>query len=616
VSRWAGRLLVLAALGVAALALVVPVGTMLWRSIRVEEVVTQDGRVWPAVGEVHEQPDPNDASRRLLVFATQSGPGAEKVPQRLDTAQVRERREVFSLAHYRFVFGDERTRSILVQSLLLAVGSALLALLLGLPVAWALSRCAFFGRRVLAALSLGPLLLPAFVLGMGAARPFSAGLERVLGLSGRALQMGTAMLIFAATLYPVVVLLVGRAWAAVPAGPHEAARLLRGPRAAWRLAVLPALKPALAGSALVVVLLALADFAVPDLMSFLVPGGTTPMAVFAKEVQYQWKQEGNEGRAVATGAPLLLLCLVALVLALVLLRKSPLLAAARTGRVREPRALSLRGTLAAWLVVLLPLTLGLGVPLGGILSWAGAGGWTVTTGSKSSAAQAPTAQTSAGRGSLGDFSGALDRTPGSRDERDRWLKTALAGTLLTLAVALVLARWGLRGGRAARAVVGGLALLALAAPGVVVGLGTLVLWSALGAAPEGVLRSALALTARFLPLALLGVTLALREVRRGYEEAAATLGAGPGTRALQVTLPLAGTGIAAAALLVLVLALREIDAVVLLETRLFPLRIYDKVHYSQWADEANLTLLYLAWLLVPALGAALLLGWKRRGAVR
>jgi ABC-type Fe3+ transport system permease subunit len=83
-------------------------------------------------------------------------------------------------------------------------------------------------------------------------------------------------------------------------------------------------------------------------------------------------------------------------------------------------------------------------------------------------------------------------------------------------------------------------------------------------------------------------------------------------RTVGITLPLVLPGLVATALLVLVLALREIDAVVLLETRLFPLRLYDKVHFSRLADEANLTLLYLAWMLVPAVLAALALAWQAR----
>ena len=76
-------------------------------------------------------------------------------------------------------------------------------------------------------------------------------------------------------------------------------------------------------------------------------------------------------------------------------------------------------------------------------------------------------------------------------------------------------------------------------------------------------------------------------------------------------LPLARRGIVAAGLIVFLLALRELDAVVMLDTRIFPLRIYDKIHYSMLADEANLALLYLLWILAPALLLTLLLSRRR-----
>jgi putrescine transport system permease protein len=357
------------------------------------------------------------------------------------------------------------------------------------------------------------------------------------------------------------------------------------------------------------VVLALADFAVADLMTFLLPGGGTQLAVFSKEVQLQWKQEQNTGRAVATGAPLLLLCLLGLVVASMALQRARAGSDARTGRRLEAPRLSLRAGLPWLLAYAAPLVLGALVPLLGLVSWAGSGGETVASGS---AAAAPVV---GAQGRLLDFAGAFQRTPGVAQDLARWLKTGLLALLLTLPTAFVLARWMQRAGVLARVTVGGLVALALAAPGLVVGVGTLLTWSGVRLVEEGLLRSALALTARSLPLAVFGAALALRHARRGMEEAAAVLGAGPATRLGAVTLPLAAPALATSALLVLVLALRELDAVVLLETGLFPLRIYDKIHYSRLADEANLALLHIALLVGPCLLAGLLqaLGARRWG---
>jgi iron(III) transport system permease protein len=191
------------------------------------------------------------------------------------------------------------------------------------------------------------------------------------------------------------------------------------------------------------------------------------------------------------------------------------------------------------------------------------------------------------------------------------MKTAIAATLVTTFLAVVLARWAVRGGRAAQAVVLGIAGLSLATPGLVLSVGHLAgNWARL----DGAVLAVLSLAGRFLPYGLLAAWLALREVPRGQEEAAAVLGAGAAERATRVWLPLAGRGILAGALLVFLLALREIDAVVLIEPQIFPLRLYDKVHYSRLADEANLTILYLGHLLVPAVLVALVARRSRQAA--
>lgn len=605
---WRVRPGLLAALLLCAVALVVPVGRMLWASLRVEEVQRRDGSWLRAVGAVREE-------RGVLVFAVQSAPGAERVPVRLRLEDVAARRTVTSLAHHEHVLGDARTRSMLGDSLRLALGATLVALLLGLPQAWALARWQVPGRGLLWALALAPLVLPTFVLGMGAARPVARALEGALGLAGSALQVATATLLLGAFLAPVVTLLVGRAWARLPAGPVEAARLLGGPAAAWRTAVLPRLLPAAGAAAALVLVLALADFAVIDLMSFLLPGGGTPVAVFSKEVQLQWSQEQNTGRAVATGVPLLLLCVLGLALAAWALRRSPALADTASGRALAPRRLSLRSLLPWLLALALPLLLGVAVPLAGLASWAGAGGETVAQGSAAGSAATPAPAPGAHAHGL-DIAGALERTPGVGRDLERWLKTGVLATLLAMLAAWGLARGAQQGGRVARALAWGVGTLALATPGLVVGVGTLLAWSGVGWAEQGVLRPALALAVRCLPVALLGAGLALREARRGQEEAAATLGAGPWARTLHVTLPAAGPGLLASGVVAFVLALRELDAVVLLETGLFPLRLYDKIHYSRMADEASLALLCLLVVLGPLLLLAGLRALRRGLAQR
>jgi ABC-type Fe3+ transport system permease subunit len=368
-------------------------------------------------------------------------------------------------------------------------------------------------------------------------------------------------------------------------------------------------RPAALGAFLLAFVLALSDFAVPDLLGFMLPGGGAPTYTFATEILLQWKQEGNVGRAVATGVPFLVLTLVPALVAVLLLRRSPAFAARAREEALPPIALRRRTRIAFTLLWVALLVVAVGIPFLGIVGWVGTGE-SVASGS----GPAPVATATSGR--LGDFQGALDRTEGSRGERDRWIHTALVAAVLSLLVAVPLVRAALRRAGPWRTAVLGLGLLALATPGLALSVGTRLLHDALPrtALSEGIVPSVLALTARFLPVALLMAWLTLRQVRRGGEEAARLLGAGAWTRFATIVLRPALPGFVAAALLVLVLALRELEVVMVLDTRILPLRLYDKIHFSRLADEANLLLYCVAIQLAPAalLGLGRLLARRAR----
>jgi iron(III) transport system permease protein len=602
--RWGGRLAVTCAWAVLAVALLIPAGTLLLRSFEVYVVETTKGQVLRAVGEVDRV---EGRGPTVETFKIQPDPQGDLISLRLPVDQVREIRTEWSLEHYRRVFGDPRTRGLLWHTFLLAAGSVLAALLLGLPLAWWLGRTMLPGRRVLTALCLAPAILPPYFVGMAVARPLGNALQACFGFEGGTLQLVEACLVFGGVLYPLVVLLVGRALAAVPVGPWEAARLLGGRRAALRHVVLPAVLPAVLGASVLVFVLAASDFAVPDLLGFLLPQGSTPVNVFPTEIRLQWEKDGNTGRAVATGAPFLVVTFLLVAISLVWIRRSAVVGGGGGGGPRPRVPLGKRGRALGWALIAVVLLLTVAAPLWGVTRWAYGAGETAAQQPAGAVPQPPT-------GRLLDFARAFRDTPGLGEDTWRWLRTGLATALLATAVATLLARQALRGGRWARAAVVSLAgAFPLAVPGLVVTISTLLLWVRWDVpfVENGIGRSVLALTARFLPFALLAAWLALREARRGHEEAAAVLGAGPATRAARIWGPLAWRGLLGGALVVLVLALREVDAVILIETRILPLRLYDKIHYSRLADEANIALLYVGILLVPALLAALLLG--RRG---
>jgi iron(III) transport system permease protein len=290
------------------------------------------------------------------------------------------------------------------------------------------------------------------------------------------------------------------------------------------------------------------------------------------------------GRAVATGAPFVVLTLGAILLAVALARGGPSGFLGTAHRTRPRVRLGAAGTAAGWAFAALLVGAAVVLPLASVGSWG------------FSPLRVPET---------------VRLTPGFGEDTARWVRIGVAAAAIATALAVALARFAVRGGRSARATTLVLGALPLAAPGMVLSAGTLLLWSGVPAMSDGILRPALCLAGRFLPYALLACWLALREVDPALEDAARLSGAGPFTRAGRVWGPLARRGVVVGFLLVLVLALRELDSFVLLEPAVLPVRIYDKVHFGRTGQVADLSMLLLAAILLPAVVAAAVLSTRR-----
>ncbi len=583
---WSGFVATALAVAVLVLAVVAPLGSMLAASFRVHEMVLSSGTVLRVAGSVTEEPlDPSlPDGEALLRFnaPSEADPDADTTPVALPSSAfvAREGRFVWSLANYRDVLTSGRTRGLLVHSFQLATGAALLALLLGIPVGWILSRTDLGGRGYWAALLAGPLLLPPFFAAMGTSSGVGKATEW-LGLSGGALQLGNSMICFASILFPIPAALVGRALASVPAGVAEAARLMGGEAAVRRHAVWPAVLPAVLASFGLVVVMSLCDFAVPDLLGVFLPTGSVPIHVFATEIFFQWsKSGGNVGRSVATGAPFVLVVVALLVLVARALRRCPEGMLSHSFRERTLVRLSKRGRVGAVAWLAFAFGLGLALPIASVCSW----GFSPTR-----------------------IPATIRETPALLPDALRWLRLSLLSATLVTAMAVVLARASLRGPRAVGRTLAPASLSTLAVPGMALMVATLLLWRSIPAAPGTLWKGVLILTARFLPYAFVAVWLVLRQVDRGLEDAARTLGAGASERARRIWLPLSVRGIAGAFVLALVLALRETDSLVLVESGILPVRIYDKVHFGRTGQVADLSMAYLGLLVIPALLAVALL---------
>jgi ABC-type spermidine/putrescine transport system permease subunit II len=159
----------------------------------------------------------------------------------------------WSLRWYTRFLQDPRWTTALVNSLIVGLGSALVALAAGAPAALAVSRHAFRGRAALGRLILLPICVPPVVLGMGLLPTMHA-----LGLWGGILSLVLAHGLLG---MPLVFLAVQASLDGMPGDLEEAARGLgAGPLAvAWRV-TLPLCRPGLMAGWVLSFVLSLNEF--------------------------------------------------------------------------------------------------------------------------------------------------------------------------------------------------------------------------------------------------------------------------------------------------------------------------------------------------------------------
>lgn len=157
------------------------------------------------------------------------------------------------------LFSDSGLRRIIGFTLLQATVSTLGALVLGIPGAYAFSRIAFQGRAAILALLTLPFVLPTVVVGSA----FVALLGENGPLGGLQLNgsLGAIVLAQICFNYAVVVRSVGSQWAHIDHSAVNASRTLgAGPARTWFRVTLPAIKPSIVSSALIVFLFCFTSF--------------------------------------------------------------------------------------------------------------------------------------------------------------------------------------------------------------------------------------------------------------------------------------------------------------------------------------------------------------------
>ncbi|HEV3106618.1 MAG TPA: iron ABC transporter permease, partial [Trinickia sp.] len=410
---------------------------------------------------------------------------------------------------------------LLLNTLLITVSATLASAVIGTAAAWFVERTHVPGRRLWSLLAAAPLAMPAFVTSYA-----------WVSLSLELQDFAGALLVITSTYFPLVYLPVAAALRGLDPALEESARALGcGRWETFARVVLPQLRPALYGSMLLVALGVLSEFGAFTLLRF---------RTLTTEIYAEYRTSFDGGGASLFACLSMLICLACLVLEFRVRGK------ARYERVdRGARRAALRYELGPWrwavvagFIALAVTTLG--VPLVMIGYWLTQPGAAAVT----PADVSPQLLTSAALSSLGLAAAA-----------------AFVTTVLALPIAILLVR---HPGRLAT-VLERTVFIAQGMPGLVIALAIVSLAvHVLLPLYQSATLLIFAYAVLFLPLALVSVRAALLQAQPRLEETARSLGLNAWQTLARVMLPLAGPGLGAAAALVFISVVTELNATLLL----------------------------------------------------
>jgi iron(III) transport system permease protein len=411
----------------------------------------------------------------------------------------------------------ERTLRLTLRSLGLAVTVTAACLVIGIALAWLTTRTRLPGRAAWAVVAALPLAVPSYV----AAYTWLAAFPSIPPFVG-------SVLVLTLCCYPYVLLPVAAMLLRSDPALEEVARSLgRGGLATFVSVTLRQVRPAAAVGALLVALYVLSDFGAVAILRF---------DVFTRVIYTSYRSSFDGTAAAALGLVLVVIT-SAIVWAEGRSRGRASQARIGSGAARQPRTVALGrlGTAAGLGFAAVVAGLALVFPLGSLTYWLVQG----RTDELDLAALGGAAASTIAVSALG----------------------ALLTTVLAVPVGVLAARYRSRGARALeQASYAGHAL-----PGIVVGL-SLVFFGVRFAYPiyQRTPLLVLAYAVLFLPAAVGAVRASVTQSPPMLEEVARSLGRSPGRVLRDVTLPLAGPGVAAGAALVFLTCMKELPATLLL----------------------------------------------------
>jgi iron(III) transport system permease protein len=473
----------------------------------------------------------------------------------------------FTLENYRVVLLDERQLTLLLHSLLLGLGTCAIAFLLGVPFGYTLARIRLPLLGLFRCLYLVPVMIPTYIMGIAWTEYFDFG-----GYWGSVTLLGLCY-------WPVVALFAERGFRSIGGELVDAALVRAAPLRSFLSVTLRLALPSIMAGELFVFILAIGDFGIPDFLSFT---SLNNYQVYTLEIFNRWSVLESTGEAVASSVPVIVIAVLAVWVIIKLEGKGG--GATITPGYREALPRPAGGkTVPLFLFLLLSVGASTILPLVTLLIWVSRAG---------SADQVLTV--------LGD---AFDNA--GADILNSILAAVLASLLMVVVGFFIAYRIERKRDLLSR-VLAFTSLLPLAFPPVMLAVADIRLWNH----PDNPLSDLvygtrfeliLVYFARFIPIAILSLRTAVRQVDYSLEEASAMAGRGFAATCFRVLLPLVWSGICAAFLLGYILCMRELDSVTLISAGndTLPQRIYSQVHTSRDVGIGALSLVLVFTLLVP-----------------
>jgi iron(III) transport system permease protein len=465
-----------------------------------------------------------------------------------------------------------RTLDIVLNTAVLAGAVAVSTVAIAVPLAWLTSRTDLPGRAFWSTAAALPLVIPSYigalviVAAFGPRGMLQSGLEplgvdrlpSIYGFTGSWLTLTLFT-------YPYVYLTVRAALRNLDPSLEEAARCLGyGPWRTFVAVTLPQLRPAAAAGGVLTVLYTLGDFGVVTLFRY---------DAFTRAIYVQYRSALDRSSA-ALLAMLLVAISIAVLVVELRVRGNATIHRVGSGASRRGRPVALgRARVPAVLFCALIVGFALVLPMAILTAWL---------------------LRSLGAGT--DFSG-LGSAAIHSLTLGGW--TALIATVCALPLAILLVRFPGSGARSVER----LAFLGYALPGLVVALA----FVAFGAGTPFYQTLAMLVAAcvvRFLPEAISSTRSALLQVSPRLEEAARGLGRSQAGAVASVTVPLARSGILAGAALVLLTAMKELPATLLLSPtgwNTLAVEVWTAANDAAYGEAAAPALILIAAAAVPML---------------